>query len=56
MSEAVTKTQRSLWMDAWRRLRKNKLAMIGLGFIALLVVLAISTIVVDIVTGGRFLC
>ena len=54
MSEAVKKTQRSLWMDAWRRLRKNKLAMIGLGFIALLVVLAISTIVVDIVTGGSF--
>ena len=54
MSEAVKKTQRSLWMDAWRRLRKNRLAMIGLGFILLLVVLALFTVAVDIVTKGTF--
>ncbi len=54
MSTAVKKTQRSLWMDAWRRLKKNRLAMVGLGFIVLLVILAIFTVVVDIVTGGTF--
>ena len=42
--------QRSLWMEAWRRLRKNKLAMTGLGFILLLVVLALFTLAVDIIT------
>ena len=46
--------QRSLWMEAWRRLRKNKLAMAGLGFILLLVVLALFTIAVDLITQNSF--
>lgn len=46
--------QRSLWTEAWRRLRKNKLAMVGLGFIALLVVIAVVTIVIDAVDGKEF--
>ena len=54
MSEAVKKTQRSLWMDAWRRLKKNKLAMAGLFFIMILVVLALFTVFVDIVTNNAF--
>ena len=48
------KKQRSLWMDAWRRLKKNKLAMAGLFFIMILVVLALFTVVVDIVTNNVF--
>ena len=44
--------QRSLWQDAWRRFKKNKLAMVGLVFLAVLVVIAIGTIVVDIVTNN----
>lgn len=48
------KKQRSLWMDAWRRLKKNKLAMAGLFFIMILVVLALVTVVVDIVTNNGF--
>lgn len=35
-------TQRhSQWLDVWKRLRKNKLAMVGLGIIAFLVLVAI---------------
>ena len=48
------KKQRSLWMDAWRRLKKNKLAMAGLFFIMILVVLALFTVFVDIVTKNAF--
>lgn len=33
--------QHSLWSNAWRRLRKNKAAMIGIGFLMFLVVVAI---------------
>jgi oligopeptide transport system permease protein len=33
---------RSLWSDAWRRLRRNKMAMAGLAYLALLVVVAIA--------------
>jgi ABC-type antimicrobial peptide transport system permease subunit len=31
----------SLYKDAWRRLKKNKLAMIGLGIIIFLIIIAI---------------
>ena len=33
--------QRSLWSDAWRRLRKNKLAVIGLTVVTVFVILAL---------------
>lgn len=44
-------TQRSLWGDAWRRLWKNKLAIVGMAFLLTLFVIAIATIVIDIVTN-----
>jgi oligopeptide transport system permease protein len=37
----LTRKQRSLWQDAWWRLRRNKAAMLGLGIIALTAFLAI---------------
>lgn len=40
-AEAVVRPSLSYWKDAWRRLRKNKLAMTGLVFLALLTVMAI---------------
>ena len=40
-AEAVVRPSLSYWKDAWRRLRKNKLAMIGLIFLALLSIFAI---------------
>jgi oligopeptide transport system permease protein len=33
----------SLWQDAWTRLRKNRLAMVGLGFLVLIMFLALIT-------------
>ena len=39
--EAVVRPSLSYWKDAWRRLKQNKLAMLGLIFLALLAVMAI---------------
>lgn len=62
MSQAVSntglpkaeRTQRSLWQDAWRRFRKNKLALISGIFILLLSLIAVSTIVIDLADGSAF--
>ncbi|WP_409305109.1 ABC transporter permease [Peribacillus sp. SCS-155] len=40
-AEAVVRPSLSYWQDAWRRLRKNKLAMGGLVFLFLLMIMAI---------------
>jgi len=40
-AEAVVRPSLSYWKDAWRRLRKNKLAMTGLVFLAILAIMAI---------------
>lgn len=42
--------QRSLWDEVWRRLKKNKLALVGLGFLALLFGIAIATMIIDGIT------
>ncbi|WP_312442689.1 ABC transporter permease [Lacrimispora sp.] len=46
--------QRSLWAEAWRRFKKNRLAMAGLCFIFLLVIIAVATSVIDLVTDKSF--
>lgn len=46
--------QRSLWQEAWRRFKKNKMAMASMFFLLALVVIAIGTVVVDIVTSNSF--
>lgn len=48
------KKQRSLWQDAWRRFRKSKIAMVGLIFLVILVLIAVTTIIIDLVTGNQF--
>lgn len=40
-AEVVSRPSLSYWKDAWRRLRSNKLAMIGLIFLVILAILAI---------------
>ncbi|MEA2662163.1 MAG: oligopeptide transport system permease protein [Chloroflexota bacterium] len=40
-ANVLTRKQRSLWQDAWWRLRRNKAAMMGLGIIALAAFLAV---------------
>ena len=39
---ALRRPPRSLWSDAWRRFRKNWLALLGLGYIAFLAVVAVA--------------
>ena len=46
---------RSLWQDAWRRFKKNRMAMISLCFVGLLALVAFSTIIIDIVTKESIL-
>ncbi|MEL7650064.1 MAG: ABC transporter permease [Sedimentibacter sp.] len=46
--------QRSLWEDTWRRFKKNKMAMIGLYFMIILVIIAFATIFIDIATDQSF--
>lgn len=41
---------RSLWQDAWRRLKKNRVAYIGFIFIIILVIISISTLLIDLFT------
>lgn len=48
-------SERSLWQDAWRRFKKNRMAMISLCFIGLLALVAFSTIIIDIVTKESIL-
>lgn len=42
---------RSLWADAWRRFKKNKMAVISLIFLLLLALVGIATLVIDWVTN-----
>ena len=46
----ANKKQRSLWQEAWRRFRKNRMAMVGLVFLSILVIIAVGTMVIDLVT------
>ena len=40
-ANVLTRKQRSLWQDAWWRLRRNRAAMLGIGIIAVTAILAI---------------
>jgi len=44
---------RTLWQDAWRRFKKNKLAVCGLIFIIILILISLSTIVIDYATDNQ---
>jgi peptide/nickel transport system permease protein len=46
--------QRSLWGEVWRRLKKNKLALAGLGFLVLLFLIAVATLIIDAADGQSF--
>ncbi|HEU4327092.1 MAG TPA: ABC transporter permease [Roseiflexaceae bacterium] len=39
---AAQRPVRSLWSDAWRRLRRNRMAMLGLAYLGLLIVIALA--------------
>ncbi len=44
---------RGLWADAWHRFKKNKVAVAGMVFVLILVVISIATLVIDWVTAGE---
>jgi len=44
---------RTLWQESWRRFKKNKLAVCGLIFIIILIIISISTIVIDYATDNQ---
>ncbi len=46
--------QRSLWEEAWRRFRKNRLAILSLAFLLLLAAVAAATMIWDFVDGRAF--
>lgn len=50
-SEAPAAPGRTLWGDAWRRLRKNRLAILGLGWIVIVVLIAVTA---DLWVPGAF--
>lgn len=54
LKENINTKQRSLWVESWRRFKKNKAAIIGLCFLILLVVIALTTTIIDISTNGAF--
>lgn len=41
---------RGLWVEAWRRFRKNKLAVVGLAFVVFLILISAGTLIIDFVT------
>lgn len=45
---------RTLWQEAWLRFRRNRLAMAGLIFIFILVLISIATLAIDLSDGGSF--
>jgi len=45
---------RSLWQDAFRRFKKNKLAVINMGFLLLLTLISVTTLIIDFTTSGQF--
>lgn len=46
--------ERGLWKDVWMRLKKNKVALVGIFFLLFLVAISIGTFVIDIVTKQSF--
>ena len=46
-SEVATERPLGLWADTWRRLRRNKLALVGLGIITVFMVIGMSQIIAN---------
>ncbi|MEG0963367.1 MAG: ABC transporter permease [Lachnospiraceae bacterium] len=44
---------RGLWAEAWRRFKKNKLAVAGLIFVSCLIIISLATIIIDATTQNQ---
>ena len=53
LQDNSTTKSRSLWADAWRRFKKNKMAIISLVFLLLLALTGVSTLIIDWVTDDK---
>ena len=53
-AEHAAPQERSLWQDVWLRLKKNKLALVGIFFLLALVLISIATFVIDFATHEAF--
>ena len=51
-SEGQYAAGRTLWQEAWLRFKRNRMAMAGLTFVALLLLVALATIAIDFWDGG----
>lgn len=47
------RTGNGLWADAWYRFKKNRLAVLGLMFVAFLVLVSVGTIILDLTTNYK---
>lgn len=45
--------ERTLLQETWRRFKRNRLAMAGMYFLMLLVIISVATVIMDIVTSNR---
>lgn len=54
MVELGTPNERGLWKDVWFRLKKNKVALVGMFFLLFLVLLSIGTFFYDLFTNKAF--
>ena len=53
LQDNSTTKSRSLWADAWRRFKKNKMAIISLVFLLLLALTGVTTLIIDWVTDDK---
>lgn len=42
---------RTLWQEAWLRFKRNKMAMAGLCFVIILLLISITTVIIDFCDG-----
>ncbi len=54
VAELGAPSERGLWKDVWLRLKKNRLALAGMFFLLFLVLISLSTTVLDLVTRESF--
>ena len=54
INDSQAPEERGLWKDVWMRLKKNKVALVGIFFLLFLVAISIGTFVIDIVTKQSF--
>lgn len=50
----IKNNERTLLQETWRRFKRSKLAMAGMGFLSLLLIISIGTVIIDLITSNAF--